>query len=387
MLLPGPEAQQLAIYLGWMLHKVRGGLVAGILFILPGAAVMLALSILYALYHEVPLIEGVFYGIKCAVIAIIAEALLRIGRRALNRPEHWITAAVSFIAIFFCDALFPLIVLFAGVAGAWIGHISPGRFQTAQHRIADANTAAPGAAEGMHESGRPVAALAIGGALWFAPTLVFAAWLGWQSSFIDIGVFFSKLAVVTFGGAYAVLAYVAQQAVELYGWLAPGEMLTGLGLAETTPGPLILVVQFVAFIGAFRNPGPFGPLTAGIIGGLLATWVTFVPCFIWIFLGAPYVERVRHVRALAAALSAITAAVVGVILNLAIWFALHVLFARVNERWFGVLRLHLPDWTTLDPWALAITAVMLIAVLRYHAGIVVILCAAALAGVVLRLLT
>jgi chromate transporter, chromate ion transporter (CHR) family len=378
MLLPGPEAQQLATYLGWMMHGVRGGLIAGTLFVLPGALVMFALSIFYALYHQTALVDGLFYGIRCAVVAIVVEALLRISRRALRRPVHGVIAAASFAAIFFFAVPFPLIVLLAGAAGAV--NIA---FDRTPGRNSDAPEQAPGAGEAPR-CWRLVRTIAIGLCLWAAPVGLFALWLGWGSTFADIGVFFAKMAVVTFGGAYAVLAYVAQQAVDTYQWLAPGEMLTGLGLAETTPGPLILVLQFVAFLAGFREPEPFSPLAGGIVGGLLALWVTFVPCFLWIFLGAPYVERLRHVAWLSAALTAITAAVVGVVLNLALWFTLHVVFARIEERWFGPLRLHLPDLTTLDPIALALVASAAVAMLRYHVGLLTTLFAAGVCGIAVR---
>ncbi len=381
MLLPGPEAQQLATYLGWLLHRTKGGLIAGTLFVLPGAAVMMLLSILFVLYHNVPLVDGIFYGIRCAVVALVTQALLRIGRRALVRPLHRIIAALSFFAIFILAAPFPLIIIAAGVIGAVAARFGPDAAAIADRAPAPAPpfpvTAGPS---------RPTTTLAVGLAAWFAPTLLFAAWLGWHDTFTDIGLLFSKLAVVTFGGAYAVLAYLAQQAVDVYGWLQPGEMLTGLGLAETTPGPLIMVVQFVAFVGAYRHPGPFEPLVGGIIGGLLATWTTFVPCFIWIFLGAPHIERLRRARALSAALAAITAAVVGVIFNLALWFALHVLFARIDERWIGAFRLYVPDVGSLDPAVLVITVAALVAVLRFRTGILTTLAGTAAAGLAARLL-
>lgn len=373
MLLPGPEAQQLATYLGWIMHGTRGGLIAGSLFILPGALVMMALSIFYALYHQTALVEGLFYGIRCAVVAIVIEALLRIGRRALKRPIHGVIAAASFAAIFFFAVPFPLIVLLAAMVGGSTVLIGN------RPQPLDAGDGMIGTSPTLPELARTIV---IGISLWGAPVAVFALWLGWGTTFTDIGVFFAKLAVVTFGGAYAVLAYVAQQAVEIYGWLGPGEMLTGLGLAETTPGPLILVLQFVAFLAGFRDPGPFSPLAGGIVGGLLALWVTFVPCFLWIFLGAPYIERMRHVSWLSAALTGITAAVVGVVLNLAVWFALHVVFARVDDQWYGPLRLHLPAIDSLDPVALILTVAAAIAMLRFHLGLLTTLAAAALCGII-----
>ncbi len=368
MLLPGPEAQQLAVYLGWLLHRWRGGLIAGILFVLPGAIVMMALSILYVLYHEVPFIAGLFWGIRAAVLAIVVEAVLRIGRRALRNTIMYTVAALAFVAIFFFNAPFPFIVLAAAALGFFGAQIRPAAFVApAGHpaSVGDGTPAGTAAVRGVHEdSGRRVATIGCGLLLWFGPTLALAAMLGWSSTFTDIGMFFSKMAVVTFGGAYAVLSYVAQQAVDAYGWLAPGEMLTGLGFAETTPGPLIMVVQFVAFLGAYRAPGGLDPLAAGILGGLLATWVTFVPCFLWIFLGAPYVERLRGNRRLSAALATITAGVVGVILNLAVWFAVHTVFASVDEVRIGPARLVVPDPATLDPWALALAAAAMVGYAR-----------------------
>ncbi len=387
MLLPGPEAQQLAVYLGWLLHRTMGGLIAGVLFVLPGASVMMTLSTLYVLYREVPLIEGLFWGIRAAVLAIVVDAVLRIGRRALRNWLLNTVAALAFIGIFFLDAPFPLIVLGAAAIGFFGVRVWPAAFALGHGTPADEHTPAGLAAlgSGHRSAGRLLATLACGMVLWFGPTLAMAAALGWSSAFVDIGVFFSKMAIVTFGGAYAVLSYVAQQAVDTYGWLSPGEMLTGLGFAETTPGPLIMVVQFVGFLGGYRSPGLLDPLIAGIVGGLLATWVTFVPCFLWIFLGAPYVERLRDNRRLSAALAAITAGVVGVILNLALWFSLKVIFAKVYELWVGPLRLMAPDLATLDPWALAVATAAMLAMLRFRAGILTIIAGAGASGMLLRL--
>lgn len=387
MLLPGPEAQQLAVYLGWLLHRTRGGLAAGILFVLPGVLVMLALSVLYVRYATLPAVEGLFWGLKAAVLAVVVEAVRRLGRRALHRRAGRLIAGAAFVGICFLGVPFPLIIGGAAAIGLLAARLRPGLFAAANGG-GSPGSAAPDsvAAAGMASVSVPrwLGALAIGVALWFAPTLA-AAMLGGSPAFTDIGVFFSKMAVVTFGGAYAVLSYVAQQAVEHYGWLSPGEMLTGLGLAETTPGPLIMVVQFVAFLGAYRHPGPLDPMTAGVLGGLLATWVTFAPCFLWIFLGAPYIERLRHRQGLNAALAAISAAVVGVIVNLAFWFSLHVLFASVGERRFGPLRVAIPDPSTLDPWALLVAGAALLAMLRFKVGMLSTLAAAALAGMALRL--
>jgi chromate transporter len=388
MLLPGPEAQQLAVYLGWLLHRMIGGLVAGILFVLPGVIVMMTLSILYVRYREVALIEGLFWGIRAAVLAIVVDAVVRIGRRALRNRLMYTVAALAFIGIFFFDMAFPLVVLAAAVVGFFGVHGWPAAFSGPPgDGSTGIQTPAGAAAIGSARRGSalPWATLACGLLLWFGPTLALAVVFGWSSSFVDIAVFFSKMAVVTFGGAYAVLSYVAQQAVETYGWLSPGEMLTGLGLAETTPGPLILVVQHVAFLGAYRAPQGLDALTAGILGGLLATWVTFVPCFLWIFLGAPYVERLRGNRRLSAALAAITAAVVGVILNLAVWFAVHVIFADVGEVWIGPLRLVLPYPSTIDLLALAVAVLAVVAMLWVKAGILPTIAGAGALGIALRL--
>ena len=389
MLLPGPEAMQLATYVGWLLHRLKGGLLAGALFVLPGFFVILGLSALYAGYREVPAVAAAFYGIKAAVLAVVVEALIRIGRRALTHPLAWALALAAFVAIFFLAVPFPLIVLGAAVLGPVLARLVPGAFAE-RKRAAGVEEGPPAVVDALIESGRALhirpdlrrLALTVlcFGALWLAPVaLVWVASDG-RSVFAQIGLFFSKMAVVTFGGAYAVLAYVAQQAVETYGWLGPGEMLDGLGLAETTPGPLILVLEFVGFLAAYREAGGLPPMLAGVLGAVLTVWVTFVPCFLWIFAGAPYIEALRGRPALAAALAGITAAVVGVILNLAVWFALHVLFARVEEVEAGPLRLLVPDPASLDPVALALAAASLVALLRLHIGMVPVLAGAALAG-------
>jgi chromate transporter len=380
---------QLATYVGWLLHRLRGGLAAGILFVLPGFFVILGLSALYAGYREVPVVAAAFYGIKAAVLAVVIEALIRIGKRALTHPLAWALALAAFIAIFFLAAPFPLIVLGAAVLGPLLARLVPGAFAE-RKRGSGTQEGPPAVVDALIDSGRALhihpdprrLALTVlsFGALWLAPVALLWAIGDGQSVFAQIGVFFSKMAVVTFGGAYAVLAYVAQQAVETYGWLGPGEMLDGLGLAETTPGPLILVLEFVGFLAAHREAGDLEPMLAGVLGAILTVWVTFVPCFLWIFAGAPYVEALRGRPALAAALAGITAAVVGVILNLAVWFALHVLFARVEEVEAGPLRLLLPDPASLDPVALALAAASLVALLRLHIGMIPVLTGAALAG-------
>src|SRR5688572_29040574 len=368
MLLPGPEAQQLATYIGWLLHRTRGGLVAGLLFVLPGAAAIMALSLVYAAWGNVGPVEALFFGLKAAVLAIVFEAVRRIGGRALRSRPAIALAAAAFAAIFLFDVPFPLIVLAAAAIGFVAGRRGSTAFSGGGHGAngTDGAEAASALGEDVPDHARPNFgwSLRIGGTfliLWLAPVFLLLAWLGPDNVFTDIALFFSQMAVVTFGGAYAVLAYVAQQAVDHYHWLAPGEMLDGLGMAETTPGPLIMVTQFVGFLGAARHATGMPPMLAGILGGLLTTWVTFVPCFLWIFLGAPFSERLRGNRALAAALAAITAAVVGVILNLALWFGLHVLFGQVREVRAAPLSLEVPIVSTLDWPALGLTAVSMIA--------------------------
>ncbi len=358
MLLPGPEAQQLATYIGWLLHGTRGGLVAGILFVLPGFLAIMALSVIYVLWQQHPLMEGLFLGLKAAVIALVIEAVIRIGRRAVKSPaERWI-ALLAFIAIAFARLPFPLIVLGAGLAGYLRARLGPRSFAATLANPHATDASSPLAIDSgqlgraQPSVRRSLKLLALWLPLWFAPVLLCAALLGAASTYTQLGVFFSKMAVVTFGGAYAVLAYVAQQAVERFSWVTPAQMLDGLGLAESTPGPLILVLQFVGFLAAYQAAGSDHPLLAGVLGAVLTVWVTFVPCFLWIFLGAPYIEALRGNAALSSALSAITAAVVGVIANLALWFASHVLFARLG-------RYGLPDWSTLQITPALLTAVAL----------------------------
>lgn len=392
MLLPGPEAQQLATYIGWLLHKIRGGLVAGILFVLPGALVILALSILYAVFQELPLVQALFFGVKAAVLAVVIEAVFRIGRRALKTTPMYAVAVLAFVGIFFLELPFPLIVCVAALLG-FVGHrFHPTAFKPVAHHAAGAHEQSVPALDALLNAGlldhvKPSAARALlivlsCLVLWFGPLLAIAGLLGPQSVYFAEGLFFSKMAVVTFGGAYAVLAYVAQQAVEFYAWLSPGEMLDGLGMAETTPGPLILVLQFVGFLAAFRNPGALDPVMAGVMGALLTIWVTFVPCFLWIFLGAPYVEALRGRQGLNAALSAITAAVVGVVLNLAIWFAVHVAFADVAERHIAGVRLLVPVWSTVNTPAVVLACGAFIALFGFRQGMLRILGACALLGAV-----
>lgn len=379
MLLPGPEAQQLATYAGWLMHRTLGGLVAGILFVLPGALVMLALSVGYALYAQLPLVAAVFVGVKAAVLIVVVEALLRIARRALKTPPMYAIAALAFAAIFLLDVPFPAIIAGAALIGFLGGRTWPDHFIVIRPQAAGPDGGGSlvdrMAAQGLLDHTRPrwrrSAWLAIlFGLLWGGPVLALLVAFGPDHVLTQIAAFFSKLAVVTFGGAYAVLAYMAQQAVESYAWLTGPEMLDGLGLAETTPGPLIMVTQFVGFLASFRNPGPLDPITAGIVGAMLTTWVTFAPCFLWIFLGAPYIERLRENRLLSAALSGITAAVVGVILNLAAWFGLRVIFADVGSMSVAGLNLPAPAWNSLDPLALALTVIAAVVMLYFHRGVV-----------------
>jgi chromate transporter len=385
MLLPGPEAQQLATYIGWLLHRTAGGLVAGTLFVLPGVVAILILSILYAGFKELTLVQAIFFGIKAAVLAIVVEAVIRIGKRALKNGAMVALAAAAFVAIFFLDVPFPLVIIGAGLIGYIGGRVDPERFAVIQGHAAGAAPAVDTLLEGDLEHARPSLAraakvLAIWLPLWLGPLAMIVWMLGPGNVFSEIGVFFSKMAVVTFGGAYAVLAYVAQEAVQHYRWLTASEMLDGLGMAETTPGPLIMVLQFVGFLAAFRSPGTLNPYVAGVFASVLTTWVTFTPCFLWIFLGAPYVERLRGNRALSAALSAITAAVVGVILNLAVWFALHLAFGEVNElRAYG-LKLQVPVLATVNVASVVLAAAAFVAMLRFKVGMMPVIAASAVLG-------
>jgi chromate transporter len=388
MLLPGPEAQQLAIYIGWLLHRTAGGLVAGILFVLPGALVMWMLSVFYAGFQEFTLVQAIFYGIKAAVLAVVVEALVRIGKRALKNATLVALAGLAFVGIFFFEIAFPLIVVGAAIIGwagarAWPATFVPAGKKEEAPALLDAAFDAGRLEHTRPNARRAVVVLVVWLTLWFAPLLALIAVLGMGHVFVDEGIFFSKMAIVTFGGAYAVLAYVAQQAVDTYRWLEPGEMLDGLGLAETTPGPLILVLQFVGFLAAYRNPGTLDPLLAGTIGAAITTYMTFVPCFLWIFLGAPFIESLRGNKALTGALTAITAAVVGVILNLAVWFALHVLFGEVGETHAYGMKLTVPVLSSLD-WQAALLAVAAaVAMLRFHVNMLLVLAASAAVGAVL----
>jgi chromate transporter len=379
MLLPGPEATQLATYIGWLLHKTRGGIVAGALFVLPSAFILWALSFVYVTFGKLPAVEAVFYGLKPAVLAIVAVAVIRIGRRVLKNEAMWTLAGLAFVAIYFLKAPFPLILITAGVAGWLGGKWWPEKFLVVGSHEAKSDQS--GGAVLSDEAAAPVhtrpslsralKVCAVGLALWWTPVFALGAWLGWGHTLFREGLFFSQAAMVTFGGAYAVLPYVGQQAVENYGWLDAGQMLDGLGLAETTPGPLIMVLQFVGFVGGWQHPGQLAPLAAATLGAFITTWTTFVPCFLWIFLGAPHIEQMRGNERLSAALSAVTAAVVGVILNLAVWFGLHVLW---------------PDGNAVDVYAVAVALAAFAGMLRWQWAVIPVVFGAGLLGIIYKLL-
>lgn len=366
MLLPGPEAMQLATYAGWRLHGTVGGLIAGLLFVIPGAAVIMTLAAIYSVYGNVPLVEALFYGIKAAVLVIVVEALLRVAKRALSLRIHWIIAGFAFIGIFFFSIPYPVIVLMAGLFG-WL-------WGTAAEELQFVDM-------GHVSIGKTVGTIASWLAIWLLPLLALA-WLGAPDILVEVGKFFSTLSIVTFGGAYAVLAYMAQDVVLRFGWLTAGEMVDALGLAETTPGPLILVTQFVSFLAGFKEGG----LSLGFTAALVALWATFAPCFLWIFSGAPYIEWISSQPRLKGALKAITAAVVGVILNLSIWFALHVLFHTVTQQQVGPLTLWRPELASIQWLALALFSLSCFLAFRLHWGIIKILLVSSLLGAALRML-
>jgi chromate transporter len=396
MLLPGPEAQQLAIYVGWLMHRTAGGLIAGLLFVLPGLVAIMGLSVVYALFGQVGPVAALFFGLKAAVLVVVVQAVLRVGRRSLKNPLMVSLAVAAFLALFVFKVSFPWVIAAAGLFGFIAAKLGvrqvlagDGHGVSAGDHVADAQTLL-GEGTPAHARANLRWSLTVAGvllALWWGPVLGLLAWLGPDHVFSDIALFFSKMAVVTFGGAYAVLAYVAQEAVGSYGWLAPGEMLDGLGMAETTPGPLIMVTQFVGFMGAFRQAGGLDPLLAGVLGGLLTTWVTFTPCFLWIFLGAPFVERLREARALNAALAAISAAVVGVIMNLALWFGLHVLFARMVDLRAPGVELQLPVLASLNLPTAGVALCAAVAAFRFKVGMIPLLLSCAAAGVLFYLAT
>ncbi len=353
MLLPGPEAMQLATYAGWKMHGEKGGLIAGLLFVIPGAIVIFALSALYALFGQVPYVEALFLGIKAAVLAIVIEALIKVSKRASKTPHFIPIAIAAFIALFFFALPFPIVIAVA----ALIGLIN----------VNQSSNTSPQAIESIQKIslGKTASTIAKWLVIWLAPLAIIILFMGADHIMVTIGLFFSKLAVVTFGGAYAVLAYMGQQAVETFGWLSAAEMVDGLGLAETTPGPLILVTQFVGFKAGYAYAGFAGATAASLV----VLWVTFAPCFLWIFAGAPYIERLGNMPRVSGALGAITAAVVGVIANLTVWFALHVLFANLSTKTIGPARFILPDWTSINWTALAIAALAGLLLLKLHWGL------------------
>ncbi len=385
-LLPGPEAQQLATYLGWLMHGVKGGLAAGMIFVVPGALVMLGLSLIYALAGQVPIVDAIFFGLKAAVLVFVLEAVLRIGRRALKGRVAWALATAAFVALFFFHVPFPAVVLISGA----IGYLAPDQFSHGGHGQAkidrpaaiDAMLAAdPDRPQRLAAAARRAGLIAL--VLWLTPVAILMVWAG--GTFADIAWFFSKMAVVTIGGAYAVLAYVAQDAVEAYHWLSPAEMLAGLGLAETTPGPLILVLQFVGFLAGFRAHGPVTGVSGGILGAILTLWVTFAPCFVFVFLGAPLVERLQSNVKLSGALAAVTASVVGVVANLAVWFASQVLFRAHMPFRAGPVAFDVPVLVSADLAALALAALAAVCLFRLKLGVLKTLGITSAAGLALRL--
>jgi chromate transporter len=376
MLLPGPEAQQLAIYIGWLLHKIRGGIVAGALFVVPSIFVLWTLSFIYAAFGNLPWIAAIFYGLKPAVTAIVLVAVIRIGCKALKNFVMWSLAVLAFAGIYFFKVPFPTIVFSAGVIGFLGGIFWKDKFAVAPNQSDPKKLSVISDEQESPSHTRPnllraVLVSVICLVLWLAPTIVAGIFRGWDSTLFKEGLFFSKAAVVTFGGAYAVLPYVAQQALFHYGWLKPGQMMDGLGLAETTPGPLIMVLQFVGFMGAWQHPEGLSPIIAATFGALLTTWATFTPCFLWIFVGGPHIEQLRGNEKLTDALSAVTAAIVGVILNLAVWFALRVFFPNA-----GVI-----DW-----FAIALCAAAFVAMLRYKIDIIPVVLASGLLGLIYKML-
>jgi chromate transporter len=390
MLLPGPEAQQLAIYVGWLLHKVRGGLVAGIAFVLPSFFVMLFLSWLYAVHGDVTWVSATLSGMAAAVIGIVASATIRIGKKTLANGLMVAVAVVAFVSIFLLHVPFPLIVLGAAAIGVIGGAIAPQLFDVGVGRELEENEAVAirddvvGAAHTRPSMRRSIVVAIVGTAVWLIPIAALAMWRGPDDTLTEMGWFFSKAALVTFGGAYAVLSYVNVAAVTQYGWLLPGQMVVGLGLAETTPGPLIMVLEFVGFVGAYQHPGDLSPLTAGVLGAVVATWATFVPCFLWIFLGAPYIEGLRGNRRLAEALQAVTAAVVGVIANLAVTFAVHTLFEQVREVDTFSGTVPVPVWSSVDVFPLIVALVSFVGLWRFRWKILPVIGASALAGLIVN---
>jgi len=388
MILPGPEAQQLATYIGWLMHGTAGGVVAGVLFVLPGFLAMLVLAGTYALFGTVPWIAGLIFGLQAAVVAIVVEAVLRIGRRTLRTTALRVVAAASFLAILVLQVPFPFIVIGAGLFGWFMGGRKPEWFPLGAHDADGGGEPTDALLSDDDRVDRSTARRALRAAgvcavLWLVPVVALVMTLGTSNVFTQEGLLFSKAAVVTFGGAYAVLGYVAQQAVGRYAWIGPQDMIVGLGLAETTPGPLIMVVQFVGFLAAYNQPGSLPPLVAGTLGAILTVWVTFVPCFLFIFLGAPYVERLRDNTAIRHGLTAVAAAVAGVVLNLAVFFALHTAFGSVDTHQYGPIQLPAPVWSTVKPASIAISMGAAVLVFRLRVGTLRVLAVCAVVGAVL----
>ncbi len=387
MLLPGPEATQLATYVGWLLHRVRGGLVAGIAFVLPSFFLLLVLSWVFVTHGDLRWVAGAFAGLAAAVVAIVAQAMIRLGRSALANGVMVAVAVASFAAIFAFAVPFPVVVAAAGAFGFVGGTVRPSLFQVGVGREQERRAAAivpPGAGTADTSLRRSLLVLAVGLAAWLGPIAAIAWWRGGAGTVADMGWFFSKAALVTFGGAYAVLAYLNQAAVGVFGWLRPGQMAVGLGLAESTPGPLIMVVEFVGFVGAYQHPGGLPRLVAGVLGATIAVWATFAPCFLWIFLGAPYVERIRGNVRLASALETVTAAVVGVIANLAVTFGEVTIFRQVRVVRVLGGDLVVPVWSRVDPFALTVAVTAFVVLWRFGWNVVPVIAASAVAGLVVR---
>lgn len=372
MLLPGPEAMQLATYAGWLMRGTWGGVVAGLLFVLPGALVMLALSAGYVAAYDIGLVASVFAGVKPAVLAVVLEALLRVSRRALKTRAHFAIAVAAFLALFLFALPFPVVIVCAGVAGLRWGGAPPAAHEEDPHA----------ASVVVNPVRHLVQTVLIWGTLWWAPVLF--AYTQHEPLLVTLGQFFSRAAMVTFGGAYAVLSFIAQDVVNNYQWLAPGQMMDGLGLAETTPGPLILVNQFVGYLAGAQHSHAAAPWWGGILGAAMATWTTFVPCFLWIFLGAPFIESLRSNLRLSAALSGITASVVGVIANLSLWFAIHALFTATTRVAWGPLHTEWPQWASLSPSGLALAIIAAVLLLRLHVPMLAVLALSGAAGALLH---
>lgn len=385
MLLPGPEAHQLVIYLGWLLHRYRGGLAAGILFLIPGIITMFVLSILYAKYQTLTFVQTLFYGIKAGVIAIVFDAMIHIGKKALKSRTHIVIATAAFVGIFFFKIPFPIIIFSAALIGFLIGRYGKNLIQIQNEKDAkEKDLVSNNPHIDSYSIKGTLFTIALWLFIWFSPVILALLFLGNDSVFTQEGLFFTKTAAISFGGAYAVLAYITLQSVKHYHWLQPGEMLDGLGMAETLPGPLIKVVQFVGFMAAFRHAGTMNPVWAGCLGSIITAWAIFIPSFLWIFSGAPYIERLRKIRDLQAAMTAITAAVVGVILNLSIWFAIHALFHTVAEKQYSILRLYIPDWHTFDIGTFGIMVCGLVLVFIFRAGIFTVLGTSILLGFLIK---